>query len=263
METRCVNCDTLASQVAEAEATMDAYRGTIGQRERDVARLTAQVAQLEQEKAEAWTLVHKGTYLAGELLLDQKELEARIVSLEGALRTYGQHSPKCGTRNVRLEANEWVNEKGQTTVGFANTIPEPGPCTCGLSAALQPAAARAPEAAEQCICAAIQLPNGEVWRGHRHDNCIEVAGKAGATRDDIANAEQGFITSRNRFVGREEGARLQRVAGIVSAHTGRLPIDMLFSEDLYLRAWRQPAPSPTDCPRRTEGDPTPEPEEER
>jgi hypothetical protein len=95
---------------------------------------------------------------------------------------------------------------------------------------------------EQCICAAIQLPNGEVWRGHRHDDCIHTAAKAGATRDEIAEAEQGFITSLNRFVDREEGARLQRLAGIVSAHSGHLPRPMLFSEDLYLRAWRS-APS--------------------
>jgi hypothetical protein len=96
---------------------------------------------------------------------------------------------------------------------------------------------------EQCICAAIQLPNGEVWRGHRHDGAIITAGKAGATREDIANAEQGFITSRNRFVGRKEGARLQAIAGIVSPDTGWIPRPdrELFSEDLYDRSWRSPA----------------------
>ena len=90
---------------------------------------------------------------------------------------------------------------------------------------------------EQCICAAIRLPNGEVWRGHRHDDCIIIAGNGGASRLDIAAAEQGFITSRNRFVSRGEGAAIQRAAGIVSATTGRLPVPPLFSEDLYLRSW--------------------------
>lgn len=90
--------------------------------------------------------------------------------------------------------------------------------------------------AEVCICAAIQLPDGELFRGHRHDDAIQTAGKAGVRREDIADAEQGFITSRNRFVGREEGARLQAAAGIPSAHTGKLPREMLFSEDLYLRS---------------------------
>lgn len=103
-----------------------------------------------------------------------------------------------------------------------------------------------PNDREQCICAAIKLTNGEVWRGHRHDGAIKYAMDAGVTKQEIYDAEQGFITSRNRFVGREEGARLQHDAGIVSAETGNLPEregGMLFSEDLYLRAWREPSAS--------------------
>jgi hypothetical protein len=98
--------------------------------------------------------------------------------------------------------------------------------------------------AEVCICAAIRMVNGEVWRGHRHDDCIATAGKAGATRAEIAGAEQGFITSHNRFVGRKEAARIQAVAGIVSPDSGWIPRPdrELFSEDLYLRDWRSPAP---------------------
>jgi hypothetical protein len=114
---------------------------------------------------------------------------------------------------------------------------------CEQSGEVEGAAPPAGEA-EQCICAAIMLPNGEVWRGHRHSDAIQTAGKAGATREDVAEAEQGFITSRNRFVGREEGAVLQARAGIVSAQTGKLPEGMLFSEDLYLRAWRATAGAP-------------------
>lgn len=105
-----------------------------------------------------------------------------------------------------------------------------------LGRAEPPADLLANQVAEICICAAIQLSGGELFRGHRHDDAIQTAGKAGVERGSIADAEQGFITSRNRFVGREEGARLQRAAGIPSATTGELPSDgMLFSEDLYLR----------------------------
>jgi hypothetical protein len=90
---------------------------------------------------------------------------------------------------------------------------------------------------ETCICAAIRLESGEVFRGHRHDDAIRTAGKCDdVTREYISNAEQGFITSAHRFVSREEGARLQRAAGIPSAHTKALPSGMLFSEDLYLRS---------------------------
>jgi hypothetical protein len=54
---------------------------------------------------------------------------------------------------------------------------------------------------------------------------------------------QGFITSRNRFVGRIEAARIQALAGIVSPDTGWVPRPdrELFSEDLYLRDWRDEA----------------------
>ena len=44
--------------------------------------------------------------------------------------------------------------------------------------------------------------------------------------------EQGFITSRNRFVDREEGLRLQLRAG-VPAFGGDGYQDQLYSEDLY------------------------------
>jgi hypothetical protein len=88
---------------------------------------------------------------------------------------------------------------------------------------------------EFCICAAIQLPDGELFRGHRHDDALHTAFKARLPKEDIYGSVQGFMTSRNRFVTREEGAQLQAAAGIPSATTGKLPVGLLFSEDLYLR----------------------------
>jgi hypothetical protein len=46
-------------------------------------------------------------------------------------------------------------------------------------------------------------------------------------------SSQGFITSRNRFVTREEGYALQVAAGIPSAAAGGYRGKRLFSEDLY------------------------------
>jgi hypothetical protein len=46
--------------------------------------------------------------------------------------------------------------------------------------------------------------------------------------------EQGFVTSRNRYVDRTEAMRLQVAAGIPSACGGRMEDgQLLFSEDLY------------------------------
>jgi hypothetical protein len=134
--------------------------------------------------------------------------------------------PSCGSESLFLGAQGYV--------------------TCGVIGCKDPGAVHdslsKPER-EQCICAAIKLPNGEVWRGHRHNDAIVTAGNAGATRDEIAEAVQGFITSRNRFVGRIEAARIQALAGIVSPDTGWVPRPdrELFSEDLYLRDWRDEA----------------------
>ena len=89
---------------------------------------------------------------------------------------------------------------------------------------------------EICICAAIRLPSGRIVRGHRHPHCLEAAGGMSykdTTAEQIRLAEQGFVTSRNRFVDRVEGRRLQEAAGVPSAALGGYRLDMLFSEDLY------------------------------
>lgn len=86
---------------------------------------------------------------------------------------------------------------------------------------------------EIVICAAIQLSDGRVFRGHRHGDCFYTMVRAGIDKQEAANAEQGFITSRNRFVSREEGRRLQDQAGIPSASPDGYQANTLFSEDLY------------------------------
>lgn len=83
---------------------------------------------------------------------------------------------------------------------------------------------------EICICAAIKTFEGKVIRGHRHDDCIQTAIKMGLNPLREAGS-QGFMTSANRYVGREEAMRLQLAAHVDSAHAYRGSI--LFSEDLY------------------------------
>jgi hypothetical protein len=109
-------------------------------------------------------------------------------------------------------------------------------------------------ALEICLCAAIRMPDGEVVRGHRHDNCYDVVrarlmpslvldgARAGGKvlrvrqmREAIIAAEQGFLTSRGRFVDRREGMALMRASGLPSHYSadGGYNGDDLFSEDLY------------------------------
>jgi hypothetical protein len=83
---------------------------------------------------------------------------------------------------------------------------------------------------EVCICAALRLADGRIIRGHRHDGCIHTAIQWKAKPSE---AVQGFFTSRERFVTREEGMLLQRAAGRTQPDGRPLLGYILFSEDLY------------------------------
>lgn len=84
---------------------------------------------------------------------------------------------------------------------------------------------------EIVICAAVRMGNFTI-RGHRHPDCIR---NLVERKLDPQPIEQGFITSRNRYVGREEAMQIQRAAGAKSAYSsdGELHGTILFSEDLY------------------------------
>ena len=80
---------------------------------------------------------------------------------------------------------------------------------------------------EVCIVAAVR-GGGKIVRCQRHYHGLMVLNEG-----QRHHAEQGFITSSNRFVDREEGLRLQRAAGIESVAEGGYRGNLLFSEDLY------------------------------
>lgn len=85
---------------------------------------------------------------------------------------------------------------------------------------------------EVCICSAVWDTLGDIWRGHRHGDCFETIIRN--KRKICGKPEhQGFITSANRYVTREEGRKLQGEAGIKSADQEGYRGNTLFSEDLY------------------------------
>jgi len=85
---------------------------------------------------------------------------------------------------------------------------------------------------EICICAAVKTTNGYIVRGHRHADCIHSIKRMGLKPSKSPKA-QGFITSKNRYVTREQGRKLQDGAGIPSADKNGYMGDTLYSEDLY------------------------------
>lgn len=92
---------------------------------------------------------------------------------------------------------------------------------------------------EICICAAVKSTTGMVVRAHRHGDCIYlmVTGRVYEDGKQLTPSkkleDQGFITSKNRYVTREEGRKLQDAAGIPSASPDGYRGKTLFSEDLY------------------------------
>lgn len=84
---------------------------------------------------------------------------------------------------------------------------------------------------EICICAAIVFKGNKIVRGHRHGDCFYTAQRMRIKPGTAI--EQGFITSKNRFVGRQLGRKIQDAAGIKSANPEGYVADTLFSEDLY------------------------------
>lgn len=75
---------------------------------------------------------------------------------------------------------------------------------------------------------------GIVVTGHRHGQCMWTMGSLTGLRsvtnaeDGVGEYEQGFLTNTNRFVDREEGAKIAFESGQIKS-----PIKYLYSEDLY------------------------------
>lgn len=116
-------------------------------------------------------------------------------------------------------------------------------CGCPAGTARRPMRPTAEVGGEVCICAAIKMPDGYVVRGHRHGDCIITAiGFARYDKLAVSKGTQGFLTTTDRFVDREEGMRLMRATDWMARYNEHnwmpfkdLPatIDALFSEHLY------------------------------
>ncbi len=90
---------------------------------------------------------------------------------------------------------------------------------------------------EIVICAAVRMEDDYIIRGHRHSDCIRTAEQIPRYKESGRpfGGNQGFVTSKNRYVDRIEGAKIQKAAGIQS----KMPEGQeylhgeLYSEDLY------------------------------
>lgn len=77
------------------------------------------------------------------------------------------------------------------------------------------------------------LDRGIVFSGHRHGQCIYSKYAITGLRDaESGDNEQGFLTSKNRFVSREEALKIALKQNQVIDHS-QIRGSRLFSEDLY------------------------------
>jgi len=93
---------------------------------------------------------------------------------------------------------------------------------------------------EKILCAAIwyddgkeyfhqpqNIKTGYVICGVRHNNCISLHSSLTGLKTNASNV-QGFVTDKNRFVDRNEGADIAFKAAQIDKHR-----NLLYSEDLY------------------------------
>ncbi len=78
----------------------------------------------------------------------------------------------------------------------------------------------------------VNCKEGLVFCGHRHPHCMHTMSSVTGLRSvtvEVGEYKQGFLTSKNRFVDRKEGAIIHlNNGGQLNYHSNQL-----FSEDLY------------------------------
>ena len=89
-----------------------------------------------------------------------------------------------------------------------------------------------PEALENRGILPYNVDKGIVFSGWRHANCIyQMVAITGLPQHKAGKEIQGFLTSHNRFVDREEGANIALAAKQVTKL--KYSSKLLYSEDLY------------------------------
>lgn len=97
---------------------------------------------------------------------------------------------------------------------------------------------------EKIVCAAIWYKNGNfrqtspknidegiVVFGLRHNHCFELLSALYPNKEYISRCEQGFLTTDNRFVDREEASKIAIESGQIEKC--KYTDNYLYSEDLY------------------------------
>lgn len=86
---------------------------------------------------------------------------------------------------------------------------------------------------ERIVCAALRIEDGLYVCGVRHGDDIMRAQYRAMGYSHTHGMEQGFLTSKRRFVDRTEGLRIALDANQVIEKSGNPTSTELYSEDIY------------------------------
>lgn len=79
----------------------------------------------------------------------------------------------------------------------------------------------------------INVNEGIVFCGHRHTHCLyQMVAMTGKRQCEVGEEVQGFLTNKNRFVDRFEGAKIALSSGQIKELT--YSKKRLYSEDIFI-----------------------------
>lgn len=201
-----------------------------------VTRLADRTTRAEQEAASLRERVKEQE--------EQKRLGDRVrLDLFNAYHTEHQTVASLRQEVERLETvlRRWYDYWHQGSNPPLNVMDAVEQALGGIPDDYEPAALSSPPAEppdqERIVAAAIRR-DGVIFTGpHHHQIFRYMVPMLGVKR---ITGEQGFVASRNRFVGREEGARIAFASGQIKEEQ-----DTLFSESLWsVSDWFQHLPKP-------------------
>lgn len=85
---------------------------------------------------------------------------------------------------------------------------------------------------------AIRLPDGSIWKGHRHHNILHDLKENNIPRSIVIQSEQGFVDQDGRFYNRKDAGKHAEECGQVKPGHTQIKHEYnprlgLFSEDLW------------------------------
>lgn len=187
------------------------------------AASTAEAASIRARLSQLRTQMNEGMPMTDEVISELDALNRRLRTVEGGTSTQMPVAPNAVRSNpTQQPPPPPPDDFGGGSGGALVRRPPPPPAPSGVDlstvrstpAGLPPIVAprallAAPEP-ERVISAAIQMPDGQVFRGALHGEAATAAEEAGYPMSDIVQALSGFETNKGRLLSHADSERMFR-----------------------------------------------------